>query len=501
MANNHQNISLTKSLGTWEVMVAGVALVVAASTLVSDFSGFFTLGGAFAAALIAGFFINLLLGMSAADLSVAYPKAGALYDYARAILGEKIGSFAGVFLGFAFFGVGAFAVSGESVAGAFGLKALLQSDLDIRYFILILYILAVIPTILGIKTTAWVSAGLLLFMLGIRWFFGLAGFAGLGATGDWSTANLSSDVGILDWFGQGGILTMGLALAFWSFVGIEFACSLAEEVKQPKKSLPRGIILGLAVILSTSLIMGLGVTGTAPLPVWQTAINGEFGAGGQAPQLAAGQMMFGQIGYLLMALASVAATLGSLVIIFTAMPRILYSIARKGHFFGPLSKPFGALYPQYKTPVIATVFTFILFIIPALYNSAVIDWVFSAAYVWIILYMVFHLLAFANRTLHPNVPRAFAGRWFKPMTILGAIATLVALYYAFAGAHWQYGSRAFIVLSFAFVATVISFWLSSWQANKKRSGLFIPLTEADVLSGLERIPVSDNQAEFRNPKN
>ncbi len=461
MSKQLQQQTLSKSLGTWEVMVAGIALVVAASTLVSDFNGFFTLGGAFAVALLFGFIINLFLGLSAADLSVSYPRAGALYDYARAIFKGRRGAFLGVFLGLSFFGVSAFAVSGEAAAGAFGLQALFNTNIDISYYIIILYVLAVIPNIFGIRTTAWVSAGLLLLMLGIRWFFGIAGFLGIGDTGSWSTANLDAGIGMFDWFGAGGILAGGLALAFWSFVGIEFACSLAEEVKAPRKSLPRGIIAGLVIILATSLIMGLGVTGSAPLEVWQTAMKGSIAAGGEAPQLAVGYLMFGDSGYLLMALASVAATLGSLVVIFAAVPRVLYSIAREGYFFGKLSTYFGRLHPRYGTPVVATIFSLALFLIPAIYNSAVIDWVFSAAYAWIILYVAFHLLALANRKLHPANARAFQGRWFVPMAITGIVATLIGLYFAFADAHFHYGIRALAVLGGALTVTAISFALSA----------------------------------------
>lgn len=104
---NKQHTNLKKSIGTWEVMVAGVALVVAASTLVSDFAGYFTLGAAFAIALVFGFLINLLLGISVADLSVAYPRAGALYDYARQILGGKIGELWVFFWDFLFSGCSA----------------------------------------------------------------------------------------------------------------------------------------------------------------------------------------------------------------------------------------------------------------------------------------------------------------------------------------------------------------------------------------------------------
>lgn len=466
MSNKLRNKNMKQHIGTWEVMVAGVALVVAASTLVSDFTGYFTLGAAFAIALILGFAVNFLLGLSAAELSVAYPRAGALYDYASAIFGGRKGKFIGTFLGLAFFGMFGFAASGETAAGAFGLQALFRSELDIRYFIVILSVLAVIPNILGIKTTAWVSAGLLLFMLGIRWFFGLSGFLGLAETGAWSLANLKNDAATFQWFGKAGILTTGLALAFWSFVGIEFACSLAEEVKHPKKSMPRGLILGLIGILATSLVMGLGVTGSAPLATWQSAAEGATGAFGDAPQLAVGELMYGATGYSLMALASVAATLGTLTVAFAAMPRIIYSVARDGNFFGPLSRVFGKLHPKFGTPVAATLLTFFLYLLPALYSSAVIEWLYSAAYLWILLYVVFHVLAILNRYRRPESEIAFRGAWFTVAAFIGIVATLVALYFAFAGAHWQYGSRALVVTGAALLTTIISFWL----AGKSKKG-------------------------------
>ncbi len=359
----------------------------------------------------------------------------------------------------------AFAASGETAAGAFGLQALLGSDLPIGAFIVALSVLALLPNLLGIRTAAWVSAGLLLLMVGIRWFFGLAGFFGWGATGAWSAAHLDGGVG-LELFGEGGIVTVGLALAFWSFVGIEFACSLAEEVKRPHKALPRGLILGLFGILATSLVMGLGVIGTAPLAVWRAAAEGTLGCGGDCPQLAVGQMMFGAAGHKLMALASVAATLGSLTVAYAAMPRVLYSIARDGHFFGPISKPIGTLHPRFKTPVVATLLTFGLYLIPALYSSVVIDWLFSAAYAWILLYVVFHVLALANRRLRPDTERAFRGRWFGALAGAGIVLTLVALYYAFAGTHLAYGGRALVVLLVALVATCISFRWSRRAAHE-----------------------------------
>lgn len=451
---------LTPRLGTWEVLVAGVALVVAASTLVSDFTGFFSLGGAFVVALLIAWAINLLLGLSAADLSTAYPRAGALYEYARAVIGGNTGRFLGIALGLSFYGMFAFAASGETASGAFGLKALLHSDLPIELFIVALGVLAVIPNILGIRTTAWVSAALLLFMIGIRWFFGLAGFFGWGNTGAWSAANLDAGLGAFDLFGSGGVLMAGLALAIWSFVGIEFAASLAEEVREPKKAMPRGIVLGLIGILLTSLVMGLGVAGSEPVTEWQRIAAGVPAFGGEAPQLAVGLKMFGRIGYSLMALASVAATLGTLTVAFAAMPRILYSIARDGYLFGTAGKSIGRLHAKFQTPVAAIVVSFILYITPALFSSAVIDWLYSAAYCWLLLYAGYHLLALVNRIRHPQSEIAFAGRWFTAVPVVGIVATLGGLYYAFAGAHALYGFRALLMLGIVGLITSVSFALS-----------------------------------------
>lgn len=453
-ANNSQEF--TRTLGTWQVLVAGVALVVAATTLVSDFAGYFQLGIGFAVALVLGFLANLLLGLSASDLSVAHPKAGAIYEYGKAVISGQKGRFLATFLGLTFFGALAFAVSGEMAAGAYGFQALLGIDISIEYYILLLAVLAVIPNIIGIKTAAWASAGLLILMLGIRWVFGLAGFLGVSATGGWEFANLIPQSGFPGLFGAAGILTAGLALGFWSFVGIEFACSLAEEVKSPSKSIPRGVIAGLVVILLTSLVMGIGVTGTQSLSVWQEASAGALGRGGEAPQLAVGQMMFGSFGYWLMALASVTATLGSLVVGFAAMPRLIYGLSRDGNFFGPLSKPMARLHPRYGTPVVATIFTAVLFTAPALVSSQVVTWLYSAAYVWIILYALFHVLALVNRRVNPNSNRAFRGRWFTVSASVGVVVTLSVLYFAFAGSHLEFGGRALVVLGAALVAAFIS---------------------------------------------
>ncbi len=468
-----------KSLGTRDVFVAGVALVVASSTFVSEFTGYFTLGSAFIVSLLLGFLINLLLALSAADLSMAFPRAGALYDYAKSIFPGRWGKDTGMFLGLTFIGMFAFAASGETASGAYGLKALTGLDLPVEAYIIVCTILALIPNLFGIKSAAWASAGLLLAMLAVRWFFGLAGFMGWGQTEAWAMTNLDPGASV-GWFTTNGIVTSGLALAIWSFVGIEFACSLAEDVAKPKKSMPRGLVLGLFAILATSLVMGLGVAGSMPLSDWQLAASSEIAAGGEAPQLAVGQVMFGVVGYKIMALGSFAATLGTLTVAYAAMPRLLMRLGQDNCLPAPVSTAVAKVNPKTGAPVCATLLLAGVYLIPALFSAAVVDWLYSAAYVWVLLYLVFHVLALihklSKRSANEGLPRALA----IPVSCLGIVATSAGLYYAFAGGHTAYGGRALIVLLIAATISVISGNLRSRQAKSAapaESGTLIPVTE------------------------
>jgi amino acid transporter len=454
---------LSKSIGTWEVFVAGVALVVASTTLVSDFQGYFSLGLAFAMAILLAFIINLLLGLSVAELATDYPKAGAIYEYSRDVFGGALGKFLGIFLAFTFAGMFVFAGAGETSAGGFGLQALFNQTTNLNWFIVALTVMAVIPNLFGIRAAAWVSAFLLIGMLGIRWFFGLAGFLGFSDATSWSSSNLDTGgPGSFDWFGSGGLLAAGLVLAFWTFVGIEFVAPLAEEVRIPRRNLMAGIVIGLVVILGTSWLMGLGVAGTQPeLGVsWaEVAIDASSECGGSCPQLVVGEAMFGGTGRGLMALASVMATLGSMTVAFAAIPRVIFGVAREGDFFGPLSKPFATLHPRYGTPVLATLLFAAMATAAALFSSDVVDWIFAGAYVWLLIYAAYHLLLLANRILRPDGERKLLGTAGWGVGVVGFIVTIVALYYAFLGAHEYFAKKAAWVIGFALLAAIVAFLL------------------------------------------
>ena len=436
-----QDTGLVKALTTKDIFAAGVGLVVAASTLVSDLNGWFAAGRVAALAFIAMFILNMFLGLSAAELATTYPKAGALYDYGAAATpgGEGFKALIGLFLGFVFYGMFAFAGGGETAAGASGAIGLFNGG-SLTFWIIVLTILSVIPNLFGISILAKIEIYTLVAMLGIRWFFGLAGFAGFSQLGGWSLADIpAGDLSVTGIIGAAG------AFAFWSFVGIEFVAPLAEETRDPARQIPRGIIYGLIAILATSLFMGFGITGLDS--DWASKVDPS------APQLGVGEAMFGSFGRILMALGSVLATYTSMTIVYAAMPRILYGMSRNGHFFGPISKWMGRIHPRYRTPWVATLVTAIFYTYAAISFGTVIEQIFTAAYVWILLYAVYHVLVVVSRYANPGVERPFRLQIWVP--IVGFALTIFLFWKAFEGAHSLFGPRALWIIGLSLGAAIL----------------------------------------------
>lgn len=142
--------------------------------------------------------------------------------------------------------------------------------------------------------------------------------------------------------GWAGIQT-GAALIFFAYIGFDAISTTAEEVKNPKKDLPIGIIgslvictiIYIAVTLVLTGIVSYKSLGTAePLATALNAINLNW---------AAGIISFGAI----------VATTAVLLVFQLGQPRIFFSMSRDGL----LPKIFSAVHKKYKTPHLVTILT------------------------------------------------------------------------------------------------------------------------------------------------
>ena len=218
--------------------------VYAISTGAMFSSGFFLLPGlataqagpaAVLAYFLAGVFI-LPAMFSAAELSTAMPKAGGAYYFLDRSLGPLAGTVGGLGTWLALVLKSAFALVGM------GAYLVLFFDIPIKPLAVALTVAFAVLNVVGAKETSGLQRVLVTVLVGVLAFFvvqGLVAVAGVGG------AEVERQFTPFLPFGTEGLLgTIGLV--FVSYAGLTKVASVAEEVQNPDRNLPLGMILSLA---------------------------------------------------------------------------------------------------------------------------------------------------------------------------------------------------------------------------------------------------------------
>lgn len=237
---------LKKSLGLFDVYAICTGAMFS--------SGFFLLPGLAAAQtgpsvwlayLIAG--ILMLPAMfSMAELATAMPRAGGDYFFLDRAMGPLVGTVGGVGTYLALALKSAFALIGM---GAY-LALFIQLD-DIRPVAVGLTLVFTLLNILGAKESTGIQRVLVSVLIGVMTLFLIGGVA------RWAGGDTTSAVSSAPFLnaGIGGLLgTVGFV--FVSYAGLTKIASVAEEVENPGRNIPLGMILS---IISTTIIYVIGI--------------------------------------------------------------------------------------------------------------------------------------------------------------------------------------------------------------------------------------------------
>jgi basic amino acid/polyamine antiporter, APA family len=238
---------LGRRLGTFDAAVIGVGSMVGA--------GVFSAFGPAAAA--AGSWLVLGLGIAAviaycnatasAQLAAQYPVSGGTYVYGR----ERLGPWWGFAAGWCF--VTGKTASCAAMALTFGAYVAPGSALVQR----LLGILAVAAltgvTLRGIERTAHLTRWLVGLSVGVL----LLTVAILLGSGESDAAHLT--VGEPDAYG----VLQAAGLLFFAFAGYARIATLAEEVREPERTIPRAIVTALAAVLLLYLAVAVSALAVA----------------------------------------------------------------------------------------------------------------------------------------------------------------------------------------------------------------------------------------------
>lgn len=143
-------------------------------------------------------------------------------------------------------------------------------------------------------------------------------------------------------FGVAGIFK-GAALIFFAYIGFDAVSTAAEEVKNPQRDLPIGIIASLVICTVLYVLVSGVITGMV-----------SYQAIDRAAPLAAA---FGTVGMTwaqkVIGLGGVAGLTTVMLILLMSQPRIYYSMSRDGLLWPWFSK----VHAKFRTPINATIVT------------------------------------------------------------------------------------------------------------------------------------------------
>jgi len=156
----------------------------------------------------------------------------------------------------------------------------------------------------------------------------------------------------LESFAWSGIF-LGAFLAFFAFIGFEDMVNIAEEVKNPQRTLPAGILLALLI----ATIMYVSVTLIAVLALDQNTLST-----GKAP-LADILSATSNINPKIISFIGMLAIINGALIQMIMASRIFYGMAKKGWLWKGLAK----VNAKTKTPVVATLLVIVIIMTLALW--------------------------------------------------------------------------------------------------------------------------------------
>jgi amino acid transporter len=144
--------------------------------------------------------------------------------------------------------------------------------------------------------------------------------------------------------GSFGGAAFGLALVsvLWAFDGWADLSFVAGEVKDPRRNLPRAIIVGTLAVIVIYLLANTAYL--AVLPVDEIRHSKLVAAD-------AAQRLIGPIGVAFVSTTVMLSTFGTLNASILTAPRIFFAMADDGLFFRPIAK----VHPRFNTPYVAIV--------------------------------------------------------------------------------------------------------------------------------------------------
>jgi len=232
---------LAKDLGPLAALTIGVGTMIGAGIFVLPGEAILKAGSLASVAFILGGVIAMFTALSASELGTAMPRSGGAYYYVNHALGPMFGSVAGWanWLGLAFASAFYMVGFGRYIARIFGLSGSVGvgpiSLTVVKLIALVGGAFFVLINYVGAKETGRLQNIIVVLLIGILTVFTFLG------TLRAEPSNLPAATDVVTTLETTGLI-------FVSYLGFVQITSVAEEIKDPGKNLPRAVIGSVVIV-------------------------------------------------------------------------------------------------------------------------------------------------------------------------------------------------------------------------------------------------------------
>lgn len=409
---------LARTLGLLDATSIGIGAIMGAGIFVILGLAAGMAGPAIFLSIIISAVAALLTALSYAELSTAIPKEGGVYSFAR----EAISPLAGFMTGWLFmFGN---IVAGSTVAIGFAgyLSGWLPS-IPVGATAALVCLIATALNLRSVKGSSAVNNAIVGLKLAVLLAFV---FLGLSRIGPENYAPFMPG-------GLGGVLG-GASLFFFAYGGFGRITTVAEEVKEPKRTLPQAILLAIGISTAVYVMVGLVAVGVMPYNALSSS----------GSPIADASRHIGGADWLVPAviLGALLSTFGVVLTSVLGVSRVFFAMARDGGFPESASEIHG----RFQTPHVAVIATgLVMSAIAYCGNLRAVAEVSSFA---LLFYYAMSNIAALRLRGYAKLRPTFRTPLYPLVPVLGLLSCLVLLFFLGHGA-WIMGASV-IVLGLAY---------------------------------------------------
>ena len=399
--------SLSQTIGGWQIMFYGLGSMLGAGIYALIGKAAAGLGNAVWLAFLMAMVGAMLTGLSYACVGGRYAKAGGAAYVTQRGLGRPLLSYV-IGIAVMMSGLTSMATGAQAIIGQ--IKELLQwQPADMTGKLASIGVVFLIGCVIyrGIRESMWlniictvIEASGLLFIIavGVR-FWGGVNY--LESPGDTAAGGIGSGITF-------ALVMQGAVLTFYSFIGFEDILNVSEEVKNPSRNVPFGLIG--AMILATCIYMAVAITAVSVVP-WQELAKSDAPlmevARRAAPWFTGIKPVY--------AFITIFAIGNTALLNFLMGSRLLYGMSRQGL----LPAILGSVHPKRQSPHVAV---FVLFgIVSVLILSGGVKQLAESTVLLLLIVFTTVNIALVRLKRRPEEPRG----GFEPPVVVPVLGAIV----------------------------------------------------------------------------